>query len=177
MTVKKTTADSDLCPNCSKSVAVPKSTRSFICRECDAILKVVHTDEGVRLTVVGKSVEGDPTYQALEQQVVEVKAELDDLHARYLVEADRPIGHGPLNVGRFGVLAALAGLVTTPFAALAGLSIVGLGVLLAIGGYAVNASRKRAKQAVLGEMTNTIAKVGERRDLLQRKAARIKTQV
>lgn len=66
--VKKSPSEVQPCPNCSIELPIPKSTRSFICKSCDAIIKVIGTDDGVVLKVVGKSVEDDPTYQAYEYE-------------------------------------------------------------------------------------------------------------
>jgi hypothetical protein len=79
----KPSADVQDCPNCGQELTVPKSTRSFICRHCDAIIKVIQKDEGVDLKVVGKSVVEDPTYQALEAQVRELRVELAEMHKKY----------------------------------------------------------------------------------------------
>src|SRR6185369_6471703 len=89
---KKPATDSDACPNCGKQLTVPKSTRSFICRFCDAVLKVVLKEDGFELKVVGKSVEEDPDYRSLEAEVADLKRELEDLHARYGREMARDHG-------------------------------------------------------------------------------------
>jgi hypothetical protein len=176
-TVDKKQVDMESCPNCKQPVTVPKSTRSFICRSCDAIIKVISTDAGVELKVVGKSVEEDPTYQALENDIAAVKAELADLHARYLVEMARDYGSAGSVVRNLGVLAVLGGLVAMIFAPTPGALIAGGGLLAVVAGIAINASKKRAKQAVTGEISEALSKMGAQRDLLQRKAARMKTQV
>lgn len=175
--VNKPAAETDLCPNCQQPVTVPKSTRSFICRSCEAVIKVINKDNGVELKVVGKSVDDDPTYRALESEVAALKAELADLHARYLVEAAREYGSGGTVLRNVGVLVALVGLVWAIFSLAVGAAVFAAGVVLVAVGVAVNSSKKRAKQAATGELTEAMNRVGARRDLLQRKAARIKTEV
>ena len=89
---KKSASEVQPCPNCATELPVPKSTRSFICRACDAIIKVIATDDGAVLKTVGKSVEDDPNYQAYEAQAAELVAELDEMHKRYLVEMSKKPG-------------------------------------------------------------------------------------
>ena len=170
-------ADVQACPNCGQDVTVPKSTRSFICRHCDAVIKVIQKDEGVDLKVVGKSVEEDPTYQALEAQIRELKSELADMHKKYEAHmADVP-GTGGGKVGWTGVLLVPVGLIAMIFSLKVGGAIALLGLVCAIGGFLVRNSARRAHLAVAAEMGETITGIGSQRDLLQRKAARLKTQV
>jgi hypothetical protein len=173
----KKPTDSDACPNCGQQLTVPKSTRSFICRFCDAVIKVVLKEDGVELKVVGKSVEEDPDYRSLEAEVADLKRELEDLHARYGREMARDYGRAGSRVRNVGVLALVAGPVAAVFAPVAG-GIVAVGGVAAVGvGILVNSARKRAKQAAAIPLRDEIDRVGARRDLLQRKAARLKTQV
>jgi hypothetical protein len=173
----KKPADSDACPNCGQELTVPKSTRSFICRFCDAVLKVVLKEDGVELKVVGKSVDEDPDYRSLEAEVADLKRELDDLHARYGAEMARDYGHAGARVRNLGVLAVVAGPVTALFAPAAGGIVAIGGAAAVVVGMVVNSARKRAKQAATIPLRDEIDRVGARRDLLQRKAARLKTQV
>ncbi len=176
-TVKTNPADTETCPNCREQVTVPKSTRSFICRWCDAVIKVIAKDDGIELKVVGKSVDDDPTYQSLEARVVEIKRELADLHARYEKEMARDHGKGGSRTRTFGVLTAVAGLPVALLNPAIGGALVGAGVVATVAGMKVNSSRKWSKEARAGEISREIERLGAERDLLQRKAARLKTQV
>ena len=175
--VNKAPSDAAECPNCKQSVTVPKSTRSFICRSCDAIIKVISSEQGATLKVVGKSVDDDPTYQAIESHVAALKEELGHLHAQYLVEADRSYGSSGSWMRNLGWLALVVGVVSIVWSAAYGVGLVLGGIVGILAGAAINASRKRAKQAAMAEISDTLQKIGAQRDLLQRKAARLKTQV
>jgi hypothetical protein len=170
-------ADVQACPNCSQDVTVPKSTRSFICRHCDAIIKVIEKDDGVDLKVVGKSVEEDPTYQALEVQVRELKTELAEMHKRYEAHMAEVPGTGGGKVGWTGVLLVPVGLAAMLFSLKVGGLITLLGLVCIVGGFLVRNSARRAHLVVAAELGQTITTIGSQRDLLQRKAARLKTEV
>jgi len=173
----KSPTDALDCPHCGKSITVPKSTRSFICRHCDAVIKVIQTDEGVSLKVVGKSVEEDPTYQALEAQIRELKTELTEMHRRYETYMALPVGAGGGKAGWTGLLVVVVGLVAMIFSLKVGAAIAAIGLLAVVVGFATRSSARRAHRAVAGEMAQTITTIGSQRDFLQRKAARLKTQV
>jgi hypothetical protein len=177
MTVVKQTIDTSLCPNCKQTITVPKSTRSFICRHCDAIIKVIQKEHDVELKVVGKSVEDDPDYQAIEAQVTELRAELTDLHARYVAFMANDIG----NIGGRSFLLGLAFVVAGAVIAIwnGGLGgAVGLvGLVVGVAGWLIHRSRKIAKMSAGAEMSRTMDKISAERDRLQRKAARLKTAV
>ena len=176
-TSKKPAAETDACPNCGEQLTVPKSTRSFICRSCDAVLKVVLKDDGVELKVVGKSVEEDPGYQSLEAEVAVLKRELEELHLRYGKEMARDHGRAGSRLRNLGILAVVVGLLVAIWAPLWGGAMVLGGLVATVAGLLVNSSRKRAKLAAAIPLRDEIDRVGARRDLLQRKAARLKTQV
>jgi hypothetical protein len=173
----KKPADTEACPNCGQQLTVPKSTRSFICRHCDAVLKVVLKDEGVELKVVGKSVDEDPDYQSLEAEVADIRRQLEDAHARYGREMARDYGRAGSRVRNLGMLAVLVGLVVLPFAPVKGAVVALVGGVAVAAGMVVNSARKRAKLAAAIPLRDEIDRLGARRDLLQRKAARLKTQV
>jgi hypothetical protein len=176
VSAKKPSVDSDICPNCNAEVTVPKSTRSFICKSCDAILKVFATEDGVEMKVVGKSVEDDPTYQQFEDQVAKLKADLDGLHARYEAEALEPIDPSARRIAMLGMLAVVAGVVVVFWSPGVGAGIAGAGAALAVVGLLVNSARKRAKVAQLAELSKTIAAAAARRDELQRSAAMLRVK-
>jgi hypothetical protein len=176
-TVKKGATDTDVCPNCGQELTVPKSTRSFICRFCDAVLKVVEKEDGVELKVVGKSVDEDPDYQSLEARIADLKLRLDELHTRYGKEMARDHGRAGSRIRNLGVLALLVGSVVAIYRPLAGGVVVLAGLAAVLAGMVVNSARKRAKQAATIPLRDEIDRVGAERDLLQRKAARLKTQV
>jgi len=173
---KKSAAETQPCPNCAELLPIPKSTRSFICRGCDAIIKVIGTDDGVVLKVVGKSVEDDPSYQAIEAQVAELMSELEELHKRYNAEMSNPISRAFFRFGLLGILALLVGLVILVWSLVAGAVLAITGFVLMIFGFGMHAARSRAFESVTGEMARTIERIGQRRDLLQRKAARMKVE-
>jgi hypothetical protein len=175
--VSKQPADSAVCPTCKQQVTVPKSTRSFICRSCDAVIKVVLADDGVELKVVGRSVEDDETFQALEARIAALKEEIDDLHTQYVVEMERNYGSAGSRIRNVGFLALLMGIVWSLRAPAIGAAIAGAGLIATIVGIAVNSSRKRTKQVVAGPIADALHRVGAERDLLQRKATRLKTIV
>lgn len=175
--VKKSATEVQPCPNCGTELPIPKSTRSFICRSCDAIIKVLGTDEGVALKVVGKSVEDDPTYQAYETQAAELVAELDTLHKQYLVEMAKKPGPGNFRRGLFGVVIVLAGLIVMIWSLAVGATLAGFGLLVAVASFASHSQRKSAFEAHTGEMSRTMDKICQRRDLVQRKAARMKVEI
>jgi len=177
MAATKQHVDSSLCPNCKQAITVPKSTRSFICRHCDAIIKVIQKETDVELKVVGKSVEDDPTYQAIESQVTELRAELAEMHKRYEAWMATDIGKIGSRTFLFALVAIPAGLITMIWSASAGAAIAGLGLVVGFVGWFVQRGRKQAKQVVATEMSDTIFKIGAQRDLLQRKAARLKTEI
>lgn len=177
MTVTKTNIESSTCPNCKESITVPKSTRSFICRHCDAIIKVIQKDTDIELKVVGKSVEDDPTYQAIEAQVQDLRAELAEMHKRY--EEFMAIDVGNIGGRSFmlAVVVCIGGLVALFWSPAVAGTIVVISLLVGVVGWAIHRSRKLRKLAVATEMSETMAKIGAARDLLQRKAARLKTAV
>jgi Flp pilus assembly protein TadB len=156
-------------------VIVPKSTRSFICRSCDALIKAVKTDAGYSLRLLGKSVEENEEYQALEEQIESLRQEIAEMHRKYEAEALRPTAPG---TGRLVIacwLVALAGLVMlfTPLSR-PGLWVV-IGAFGLIVGLALVRGRLRsARRRVLSAMSAEIEKYAAERDLLQRRAARIK---
>jgi hypothetical protein len=174
---KKPTAETDLCPNCGNEVTVPKSTRSFICRSCDAVIKVVAKEDGVELRVVGKSVNDDPTYQSLEAEVADLRRDLDDLHARYTAEMARDYGNAGTYVRNLGVLGVIVGAATVLFNRPVGAGVAAAGLVAFVLGVLINGARKRARQRVTGELSDALHRVGAQRDMLQRKAARLRTQV
>lgn len=175
--VKKSPSEVQPCPNCSIELPIPKSTRSFICKSCDAIIKVIGTDDGVVLKVVGKSVEDDPTYQAYEAQAAELVAELDTLHKQYIVEMAKKPGPGNFRRGLFGVVIVLAGLIVMIWSFAVGATLAGFGLLVAVASFASHSRRKSAFEAHTGELSRTMEKIGQRRDLVQRKAARMKVEI
>ncbi|MBK6314134.1 MAG: hypothetical protein IPF53_07395 [Blastocatellia bacterium] len=174
---KKSSAEVQPCPNCATELPVPKSTRSFICRSCDAIIKVIGTDDGIALKVVGKSVEDDPTYQAYEAQAAELVAELDELHKRYLVEMAKKPGAGNFRRGIFGVVILFGGLIVMIWSLAVGATLAGFGLLVAVASFSAHSRRKAAFEAHTGEISRTMEKIGQRRDLIQRKAARMKVEI
>ena len=176
-TVKRPPADTDVCPNCKQQVTVPKSTRSFICRSCDAVINVMLTEDGTELKVVGRSVEENPTYQSLESEIAALKRELDDLHARYVAEMARDYGRTGPRLRTLGLLVLIVGVVWMVWNPVAGGALAGGGLVVAVAGIAITVSRNRAKNAVSGELSDEMFRVGARRDLLQREAARLKTKV
>ena len=168
---------SPLCPNCGTPVVVPKSTRSFICKACGAILKAVQTESEAVLKVLGRSVADDPEYQALERSVAETREELAEKHERYLGEAQRPVGRGALKVMVAGVLMLLAGVVLL----VAGVGAVGgailvAGVLLLIGSSAVRSSQLGRKRRVVAELSAELESLARERDMLEARASRMKVQ-
>lgn len=171
MSAKKPTVETQACPNCDAQLTVPKSTRSFICKSCDAILRVFSSDEGVELKVVGKSVDDDPTFQALESRIAELKAELGELHATYEAAALKPIDKAGARVRLLGVLGVVVGLGVAIADVRLGAIVAGIGVALAAVGHVVNAMQLRAKQAGLSDLTANIARLAEERDNTQRRAA------
>jgi len=174
---QKSTSDVQPCPNCETELPVPKSTRSFICRECDAIIKVIATDDGAVLKVVGKSVEEDPTYQSYEAQVAELVAELDDLHKRYVVEMATKPGPAVFRIGLLGLVAFIAGALTTIWSLTIGGVIGGLGLLVAVAAFVLHGTRMAAFQSRAGEMSKAIERIGHERDVIQRKAALLKVTI
>ena len=177
MTVPKTPIETSTCPNCKQTITVPKSTRSFICRHCDAIIKVILKDHDIDLKVVGKSVEDDPTYLAIEAQVNELRAELAEMHARYQAFMATDIGNIGGRTFLFAIAAVVVGLVVMIWSAKVGALVVVGGLAVGVVGWAVHRSRKLKKLAAGAEMSETLAKIGAARDMLQRKAARLKTAV
>jgi hypothetical protein len=177
MTSVNTQAPSDVCPNCKQPVTVPKSTRSFICRSCDAVIKVIGKDAGVELKVVGKSVEEDPEYLALEVEVAALKSQLDALHVKYLAAMAKETGKGGSRLRNLGVLAVIVGVVALPWSAKLGGAIALVGLVAVVAGMAVNSAKKRAKHAETSPISDEMHRIGAQRDLLQRKAARLKTLV
>lgn len=165
------------CPNCAGIINIPKSTRSIICRHCDAVIKIIDKDEGVELKVVGRSVAENPTYQELETQVAAIKEHLKELHVEYEAEMARPMPKGMLRVGMLGLLAIFGGLVALLFDPQVGGIVVLVGLVMTIAGFAMHSRTKRAKFATGMRMSKQIEQVGAQRDLLQRKAARLKTEV
>ena len=165
------------CPNCSGTINVPKSTRSIICRHCDAIIKIVDIDDGLELKVVGKSVAEDPTYQDLETQIAALKEHLAELHKAYETETAKPVSQGMLRLGLLGLLAIVVGLVWLLVTPGVGGAIAVAGLMLTIAGFAAHSARKRARLDTLTPMSKQIEQVGAQRDRLQLKAARLKTQV
>ena len=165
------------CPNCNGTINVPKSTRSIICRHCEAIIKIVDVEDGLALKVVGRSVAEDPTYQELETQIAAVKEHIADLHKEYEAEAAKPFSTSMFWIGIFGLFATLVGVVLLVFVPLLAGGLLVAGVMLAVVGFTDHGRRKRARLEVLTAMSKQIEKVGAQRDLLQLKAARIKTQV
>jgi hypothetical protein len=177
MSKAKIQAGEAQCPNCSGTINVPKSTRSIICRHCEAIIKIVDVEDGLELKVVGRSVADDPTYQELESQIAVVKEHIADLHKEYEAEVAKPFSMSMFRIGIFGIFATLVGVVLLIFVPLVAAGLIGAGVLLTVLGLADHGRRKRARLEVLTAMSKQIEQAGAQRDRLQLKAARIKTQV
>ena len=175
--VKKSAADVQPCPNCGTELMIPKSTRSFICKSCDAIIKVIGTDDGVTIKVVGKSVEDDPDYRAYEAQAAELVAELDEMHKRYIVEMRKKPGSTFFRIGVLSLLVFLGGLVTLIWSLGVGATVAGFGFLLAFAAFTTHSRRMAAFESHTGEISRTMEKIGQRRDLIQRKAARMKVEI
>lgn len=176
-TNKKPTSDVQPCPNCGTELPVPKSTRSFICRSCDAIIKVIGTDDGAVLKVVGKSVDDDPTYQAYEAQAAELVAELDEMHKRYIEEMAKKPGSFGFRIGVFGLIVFVAGLVVLIWSLAVGGTLAAFGLLIAIAAFTSHHQRMSAFEAHTGEIARAMERIGQRRDLIQRKAARMKVEI
>lgn len=165
------------CPNCGTELPVPKSTRSFICKSCDAIIKVIGTDDGVVLKTVGKSVEDDPDYRAYEAQAAELVAELDTMHKRYIVEMAKKPGSGFFRIGVLSLIVFLGGIVTMIWSLGVGATIAGFGLLMAVAAFMTHSTRMTAFETHTGEISKTMERIGQRRDLIQRKAARMKVEI
>jgi hypothetical protein len=163
------------CPQCGKDVVIPKSTKSFICRHCDAIIKAAETDDGVSLALLGRSVNDDPTYQAFEARVIELQEQIAQHHADYERAASMPVGGAGLKIGVLGVVIAVVGLVglLTPFWSVARWVAIGGGAL-AVAGFVTRNAQVRAKLASLAQQSEIIARLAEERDENQRRAARMR---
>jgi hypothetical protein len=177
MSTQATSSGDARCPNCDAAINIPKSTRSIICHSCDAILKIVEREEKPELKVVGRSVSDDPTYQELSRQIEEVRAHLADLHADYQREVEKPFATSMRSVGWLGLLLALVALPALFYSGTIAAALAVVGVVIAVAGFAAHSSRAGARKRMLQEMTKGIERVAAQRDLLQRKAARIKTEV
>lgn len=165
------------CPNCSAVVNIPKSTRSIICKSCDAIIKIVGTEAGDELKIVGRSVEENPTYQQIEAQVADLKREIAEMHAEYEREVSRPVEPTLRRLGWFGVAVAVPGSAAVLVSATAGAGALAAGVALAVTGFVGHRRRKRERATAATEISKAIERLGAQRDMLQRKAARLKTEV
>ena len=58
-----------------------------------------------------------------------------------------------------------------------GATLAGCGLLVAVASFSANSRRKAAFEAHTGEISRTMEKIGQRRDLIQRKAARMKVEI
>ena len=165
------------CPNCGADVVVPKSTRSFICKACDAIIKAIAAEDGLILKVVGTSVEENPEYQTLEASANEFRRDLDDLHLVYEAEAMKPIATTPARVAIFGAVVTVVGLVALAFVRKRlGIGITGLGLILFFGGLVVRSVVASSRRAYLAGMSAEMLRLARERDMLEARAAQIKVQ-
>lgn len=174
---QKPASDVQECPNCNKDVTIPKSTRSFICKECHAVLKVVETESGASLKVVGRSVEENEEYQVVEAQVIEIKAKLKQLHETYQSAVNKPLGSATLIGAWLGVLTIPVGLISSIFSGKTGLFVAGAGVVVFLLMVLVRKSQKSSREASARKIADAINEMGSQRDRLQRKAASIKTRL
>jgi hypothetical protein len=166
-----------LCPNCGAPVVVPKSTRSFICKACDAIIKAIASDEGVILKVVGTSVEENPEFQTLEASANDFRKDLDELHLVYEAEAMKPVAAAPARVAMLGVLVTVAGLVALAFVRKRlGIGITGLGAILLFGGIVVRSVVAAQRRTYLAQLSSEMQRLARERDMLEARAAQIKVQ-
>jgi hypothetical protein len=165
------------CPNCEAEVVVPKSTRSFICKACDAIIKAVDSDEGVILKVVGTSVDENPEFQTLEASANTVRRELEELHLVYEAEAMKPVAKAPARVAVLGVVLTIAGLIALAFVRKRlGIGVTGLGAVLLFGGILVRSLAAGKRRAFLAGMSDEMLRLARERDMLEARAAQIKVQ-
>jgi len=166
-----------VCPNCGADVVIPKSTRSFICKACDAIIKAIASDEGTILKVVGTSVEENPEFQTLEASANEFRKELDELHLRYEEEASKPIAKAPAQVAILGGIVTIAGLVMLAFVRKRlGIGVTGLGVMVLFGGLVVRSIVAGQRRTFLAQMSGEMQRLARERDMLEARAAQIKVQ-
>jgi cell division protein FtsB len=164
------------CPHCGAAVVVPKSTRSFICKSCDAILKAVRTESGYVLKLLGKSVDDDPEYQTLERDATELRQQVTQLHAEYLEVSGRALGKGAGRVALAGIVVILIGalvFVVDRFAS-AALVLVGGGMLL--GGYLVRSRQIAQKKVEMGTLGEALERLARERDMLEARAAQMKVR-
>jgi hypothetical protein len=71
----------------------------------------------------------------------------------------------------------LAGLIVMIWSFAVGATLAGFGLLVAVASFASHSRRKSAFEAHTGELSRTMEKIGQRRDLVQRKAARMKVEI
>lgn len=168
-------ARSPQCPNCGNEVVVPKSTKAFICKHCDALLKAAQTESGYELKLLGKSVDDNGEYQALTDEVARLRIEIQDLHAKYELEAIRSYGKAP---GRMRALAIVllvaAGLVWLfgmPQAA--SWTAIAAAVALVLS-WVLRRGQNKARQTRLQELGRELEEMARRRDDLDARAARIR---
>jgi hypothetical protein len=165
------------CPNCGAEVVVPKSTRSFICKSCDAIIKAIGADDGFILKVVGTSVEENAEYRSLESSANELRRELDELHLVYEADAMKPVGKGPVFVGIVGLIVMLAGLVALAFVRKRlGIGVTGIGAVLFLTGLGVRSFLAGKRRRYLAGMSDEMMRLARERDTLEARAAQIKVQ-
>ena len=169
--------DAQPCPNCQEMLTIPKSTRSFICRSCNAILNVIDKDETIVLKVVGKSVEEDTDYIDLEREITGLKSELDRLHGQYQSQMAQSIGSTPKRIGIIGLVVAVAALFVYLFSPQAALIVGAVGLVAFLFGISSSYLQKRSHTTETANLVRTISQLGSKRDLLQRKAAQLKTRV
>jgi hypothetical protein len=163
------------CPNCGATVVVPKSTRSFICKACDAILKAARTESGFVLKVLGKSVGENPEYQTLESAAAELRAQVEEIHAAYLEEARVKVGGAATLLAIVGFAAVVLG---GAFALLhsSGWLVAAAGLVALVVGLVVRSrqvARKRSETASLGAELERLAR---ERDMIEARAAQIRVR-
>jgi hypothetical protein len=165
------------CPNCGAEVVVPKSTRSFICKSCDAIIKAIGSEDGFILKVVGTSVEENPEFQSLEASANDVRRELDDLHLVYEAEATKPVANAPARVAFAGALVTVVGLVALLFVRRKlGIAVAGLGAVLFFAGMVVRSIVAGRRRSYLARMSAEMLRLARERDMLEARAAQIKVR-
>jgi hypothetical protein len=168
---------SAVCPNCGAEVVVPKSTRSFICKACDAIIKAIGSEEGFILKVVGTSVEENPEFQTLEASANDFRKELDELHLVYEAEATKPVGKTPARLALLGVVVTVGGLILLAFVRRKlGIAVTGLGAILFFTGLIVRSIIAGRRRAYLAGMSAEMLRLARERDGLEARAAQIKVQ-
>ena len=168
-------AASPQCPNCGGDVVIPKSTKAFICRHCDALLKAFSTESGEELKLLGKSVDENEEYQALDDEVGRLGVAVQDLHSKYEFEAIRSYGKAPARLKALALVLLIAGAVAWlaapgPVAT----SVVATGLVAFVAGRVARRSQRKARQARLAELGRELEAAARQRDTLAARAARIK---